>query len=1093
MMDNRYRIRRSLNSEEKNAVVRATLRKLNLTHEFYSNFVGQVLWETALNLADLSEEEGVPGAIHRKDLQQHLMDRLAPHLDKGVMSKNKINKVFQVYIRSCFVILCRDRQDTESGQEGTSAREQNTPISPSDSDSWSFGTRSSSFFSTSLEDPPPQPPVLQRHGSSGSGSDWAAAVAERDEDDSSETEGNEDAGGEGTDELGCGGGGSGAVCVLSTEATSAKRMVELHNEFIMMVAQEARVSLTPEEWTEFFSAAERWEAPAPPQPLVKPVSSSKRCHTKGSASHSDPLGFLGEGELESFRTQRCTRREPHSTVTCIFAHPEKNGPNDVIDHIRRNPRQVQYVPRLCCNSAPPKVCRLADNCPFAHSQAEVDYHPSVYKARPCPSGAACTLGRLCSLSHIAAPGDTTFRSDYLYASTGSGRPWLGTRGGVGAAALLAAVRKRGGDVLLPPHRHRSMLQEVYVTLRRQEPDGMAEKDLLCHVHRNLQQVQAAQGSPSSYSSRGGVDLGFSKTKVRGLLVLLKQGSTVRIQRPPESGVDAPPHGTSTLYLPSGATTFKDFLEIHNTGLHSLAAELGVEMNESEWNKILCSPDAPATPATALVTPTKPAQPLRPRRSPYAASPPAHHVLPSTAIREATQARPPLSQLNFERTSTSTSGVSAVSPHTSSQLSPNGPPSRAVGGEKEHPSAGPSLHRVPSPLGFMGSLISLPGPPRRASVSGSTPTAAEIAQTIANAIGLQQFPSVGQHQRSSSYGSVHGWQSEVGGSLGDRSRDTSGSRSRDTSGASMSSAASSIMSLSMPPHAQTHAHAQAHAQTHAHTHTQPHTQTHVLGNTAVSVAGYPPAYQFHHIQHVPPGAHAHVQAPTHTQPRPMQQHPTVGIWPPHPVPHASASQRHIIVQNNNMGQHGQQQQHQHMHHVVRDPRDHMNLVPPPPPPTPNQVPTPVHHFIVHHVTQPSPATHNVPASVRYENNNTNNNTNTNTMQHRRPSSAPTPTVSVNLHQQPGGHWAIPPPLSSPPPSHHHQGFPLGTEPLMLQPSSHSPYDEVLRIMSGASFDNPGGVPSHTSTNGGNCFGDRVQHPALPLVRLPPVRQRAPAFL
>lgn len=43
----------------------------------------------------------------RKGLQNALLVRLARPLNGGRMSKNKVNKIFQVLIRSCFVLHSR--------------------------------------------------------------------------------------------------------------------------------------------------------------------------------------------------------------------------------------------------------------------------------------------------------------------------------------------------------------------------------------------------------------------------------------------------------------------------------------------------------------------------------------------------------------------------------------------------------------------------------------------------------------------------------------------------------------------------------------------------------------------------------------------------------------------------------------------------------------------------------------------------------------------------------------------------------------------------------------------------------------------------
>lgn len=74
----------------------------------------------------------------RKGLQNALLVRLARPLDGGRMSKNKVNKIFQVLIRSCFVLhsrgghgdddernghLSRDEPGEEEGMGGGESRE----------------------------------------------------------------------------------------------------------------------------------------------------------------------------------------------------------------------------------------------------------------------------------------------------------------------------------------------------------------------------------------------------------------------------------------------------------------------------------------------------------------------------------------------------------------------------------------------------------------------------------------------------------------------------------------------------------------------------------------------------------------------------------------------------------------------------------------------------------------------------------------------------------------------------------------------------------------------------------------------------------
>ncbi|CAN0037881.1 unnamed protein product, partial [Discosporangium mesarthrocarpum] len=94
--------------ETRFAAVKAALRKQSLTFEPYSNEVIRALWE------ELQERHS--RGIHcmlRKGLQNALLGRLSAPLEAGRMSKNKVNKIFQVLIRSCFILHSRGGQSEE--------------------------------------------------------------------------------------------------------------------------------------------------------------------------------------------------------------------------------------------------------------------------------------------------------------------------------------------------------------------------------------------------------------------------------------------------------------------------------------------------------------------------------------------------------------------------------------------------------------------------------------------------------------------------------------------------------------------------------------------------------------------------------------------------------------------------------------------------------------------------------------------------------------------------------------------------------------------------------------------------------------------
>jgi hypothetical protein len=84
--------RRTSVREHRFAAVKAALRKQSLTHEPYSNQVATKLWQI---LQHRKAEHGNT-RVFRKELQHELTEALAPERHSNIMSKNKINKIFQV-------------------------------------------------------------------------------------------------------------------------------------------------------------------------------------------------------------------------------------------------------------------------------------------------------------------------------------------------------------------------------------------------------------------------------------------------------------------------------------------------------------------------------------------------------------------------------------------------------------------------------------------------------------------------------------------------------------------------------------------------------------------------------------------------------------------------------------------------------------------------------------------------------------------------------------------------------------------------------------------------------------------------------------
>ncbi|CAB1120672.1 unnamed protein product [Ectocarpus sp. CCAP 1310/34] len=192
------------------------------------------------------------------------------------------------------------------------------------------------------------------------------------------------------------------------------------------------------------------------------------------------------------------------------------------------------------------------------------------------------------------------------------------RRATGVTGLLAALRKRSADVMQPPAKHNELLRTIYSTLRRREPNGCDEKELVSRVFHASMSASAERrgrggdvnaGTPAGVSVAGGGGEGttgdapeshrFSKTKVRGAVTLLKFAQAVRVGRGDTAG-------QHVLYVAYELPTFSDFMARHNSHLvdmaqglaftlstraHALgrdvsARELGVDMTAMDWKSLL---------------------------------------------------------------------------------------------------------------------------------------------------------------------------------------------------------------------------------------------------------------------------------------------------------------------------------------------------------------------------------------------------------------------------------------------------------------------------------------------------------------------------
>ncbi|CEM02196.1 unnamed protein product [Vitrella brassicaformis CCMP3155] len=107
---------------------------------------------------------------------------------------------------------------------------------------------------------------------------------------------------------------------------------------------------------------------------------------------------LSEAELFSIFTTPCPRRRTHLQrhcaygESCTYSHGEEERLRRGPGFGRSCPGTLRYV-HLPCPDLPASRCERGDKCPYAHSQAEHDYHPLYYKTRPCLSHAHGTCQR----------------------------------------------------------------------------------------------------------------------------------------------------------------------------------------------------------------------------------------------------------------------------------------------------------------------------------------------------------------------------------------------------------------------------------------------------------------------------------------------------------------------------------------------------------------------------------------------------------------------------------------------------------------------------------------------------------------------------
>jgi hypothetical protein len=88
----------------------------------------------------------------------------------------------------------------------------------------------------------------------------------------------------------------------------------------------------------------------------------------------------------------------HDKGACVYAHNWQD--------FRRDPRKLNLEPVPCPSWNPTEhisnydnACPQGFNCIKCHGWKEYDFHPLIYKTKPCPNNKKCNKGKVCSNYH----------------------------------------------------------------------------------------------------------------------------------------------------------------------------------------------------------------------------------------------------------------------------------------------------------------------------------------------------------------------------------------------------------------------------------------------------------------------------------------------------------------------------------------------------------------------------------------------------------------------------------------------------------------------------------------------------------------------
>mmetsp|Transcript_21493 Transcript_21493/g.27102 ORF Transcript_21493/g.27102 Transcript_21493/m.27102 type:complete len:897 (-) Transcript_21493:243-2933(-) len=377
-------------------VLKTLLRKKACLYEpGTSRAIALITWLVGRKLA-LSH-----GYFSRQHLQSGVHAVVADKIDSGMITRTKVNRCMQIILNSCFHYIIPRPDGTE--ESGDLFREAFASNVSNDMDL--LNTLPRPWHDLKVSDDCLVDKEIEMKDSSKEQKDENSSVAKRV-----------------------------VLLCFNENVRSAEDVLRCHNDFIRDAAITGKLQLSSEEWWQFFSIKEdetivQGSAHVSiASPVRKPASGcdipyltfdTHRLNFNDQvcvpwSKCPDVLGQMNVQELSKFRTTWCCKRYDHDHSLCRFAHVDVNK-----GWLRRNPQTYKYSAQRCPHAtiikspnSPLKGCHLNTcplglQCKYAHSQEEVDYHPSLYKSQVCETSksscAICQKRDICPKSHPTLP------------------------------------------------------------------------------------------------------------------------------------------------------------------------------------------------------------------------------------------------------------------------------------------------------------------------------------------------------------------------------------------------------------------------------------------------------------------------------------------------------------------------------------------------------------------------------------------------------------------------------------------------------------------------------------------------------------------